>query len=216
MRHTRAESLATELLTTEATETIDTVSSVDSTCSSTSCEPNCRPNHYIVLHMLWIVTSFSYGYRCCAQRTKRIAASSGLSCMGVDSFFNEMFAAVALSLTMKLLSCYLWQNEVGPVPVRDFCDLYTETCDYVSFTSSYITATRFERVEILVEMGEWMTGRGLSRAGCDYFHSALDLLYDVEEKVRVVSYSLTLEYREARCPMIHLFQTYCPRSSPVK
>lgn len=47
---------------------------------------------------------------------------------------------------------------------------------------------RFERVEVLVEMGEWMTGRGLARAGSDYLRSALDLIYDVEEKVRAVSY----------------------------
>lgn len=92
--------------------------------------------------------------------------------------------------------------------------ILTETCDYVSFTSSYINATRFERVEILVEMGEWMTGKGLTRAGCDYFRSALDLIYDVEEKVRVVSYPSTLECREARCPMVHLCQKLFPTEFP--
>lgn len=45
-----------------------------------------------------------------------------------------------------------------------------------------LAATRFERVDCLVEMGEWMTGRGLNQAGADYLRSALDLLYDVEEK----------------------------------
>lgn len=32
-----------------------------------------------------------------------------------------------------------------------------------------------------------MTGMGVSRAGSDYLRSALDLLYDVEEKVKVAS-----------------------------
>lgn len=33
-------------------------------------------------------------------------------------------------------------------------------------------------------MGEWMTERGAHHAGLDYLRSALDLLYDVEEKVK--------------------------------
>lgn len=41
---------------------------------------------------------------------------------------------------------------------------------------------RFERVDCLVEMGEWATGRGLTVIGSDYLRSAVDLLYDVEEK----------------------------------
>ncbi|CAM9900468.1 unnamed protein product, partial [Sphacelaria rigidula] len=41
---------------------------------------------------------------------------------------------------------------------------------------------RFERVDCLLEMGEWMTERGAHHAGLDYLRSALDLLYDVEEK----------------------------------
>lgn len=53
------------------------------------------------------------------------------------------------------------------------------------FTVLPSSPSRFERVDCLVEMGVWAAGRGLSRAGSDYLHSALDILYDVEEKVRV-------------------------------
>lgn len=44
--------------------------------------------------------------------------------------------------------------------------------------------SRFERVDCLVEMGEWATGKGLTVIASDYLRSALDLLYDVEEKAR--------------------------------
>lgn len=43
--------------------------------------------------------------------------------------------------------------------------------------------SRFERLHCLVEMGEWMVGRGWNEFGMDYLRSALDLLYDVEEQV---------------------------------
>lgn len=33
-------------------------------------------------------------------------------------------------------------------------------------------------------MGEWATGRGLTVIGSNYLQSAVDLLYDVEEKAR--------------------------------
>lgn len=44
---------------------------------------------------------------------------------------------------------------------------------------------RFERVDCLVDMGEWATGRGMIVIGSDYLRSALDLLYDVEGKASV-------------------------------
>lgn len=45
------------------------------------------------------------------------------------------------------------------------------------------TSNRFERVDCLVELGEWMIGRDSHQAGVDYLRSALDVLYDVEEQV---------------------------------
>lgn len=68
----------------------------------------------------------------------------------------------------------------------DFFSRYLLACcdtDAVCITTS---RRRFERVDCLVEMGEWLTGQGLTRGGIDYLASALDLLYDVEEQVRIL------------------------------
>lgn len=68
---------------------------------------------------------------------------------------------------------------------KSFCTLARSASDPKQQLSAYLKALetlgdRFERVDCLVEMGEWATGRGLARVGCDYLRSALDLLYDVE------------------------------------
>lgn len=49
-----------------------------------------------------------------------------------------------------------------------------------NITTTTINIGRFERLDCLVEMGEWAMGRGLAQSGMDYLRSALDLLYDVE------------------------------------
>lgn len=71
---------------------------------------------------------------------------------------------------------------------KSFCTLARSASDPKQQLSAYLKALetlgeRFERVDCLVEMGEWATGRGLARCGCDYLRSALDLLYDVEVRV---------------------------------
>ena len=68
---------------------------------------------------------------------------------------------------------------------KSFCTLARSASDPKQQLSAYVKALetlgqRFERVDCLVEMGEWATGRGLARCGSDYLRSALDLLYDVE------------------------------------
>eukprot|EP00903_Cladosiphon_okamuranus_P014428 g13389.t1 len=74
---------------------------------------------------------------------------------------------------------------------KSFCTLARSASDPKQQLSAYLKALetlgeRFERVDCLVEMGEWATGRGLVRYGCDYLRSALDLLYDVEEKAMAI------------------------------
>lgn len=68
---------------------------------------------------------------------------------------------------------------------KSFCTLARSASDPKQQLSAYLKALaalaeRFERLDCLVEMGEWATGRGLALCGADYLRSALDLLYDVE------------------------------------
>ena len=68
---------------------------------------------------------------------------------------------------------------------KSFCTLARSASDPKQQLAAYLKALgalaeRFERVDCLVEMGEWATGRGLALCGADYLRSALDLLYDVE------------------------------------
>ncbi|CAM9269015.1 unnamed protein product [Scytosiphon promiscuus] len=69
---------------------------------------------------------------------------------------------------------------------KSWCTLARSAREPKQQLSAYLKALeclgdRFERLDCLVEMGEWATGRGLASAGADYLRAALDLLYDVEE-----------------------------------
>lgn len=73
---------------------------------------------------------------------------------------------------------------------KSWCTLARSASDPKQQLSAYLKALesldgRFERVDCLVEMGEWATGKGLVRSGADYLRSALDLLYDVEVEVYI-------------------------------
>ncbi|CAN0536169.1 unnamed protein product, partial [Ectocarpus sp. 12 AP-2014] len=68
---------------------------------------------------------------------------------------------------------------------KSWCTLARSASDPKQQLSAYLKALeslgeRFERLDCLVEMGEWAMGRGLAQSGSDYLRSALDLLYDVE------------------------------------
>ncbi|CAM9765355.1 unnamed protein product, partial [Ectocarpus sp. 4 AP-2014] len=70
---------------------------------------------------------------------------------------------------------------------KSWCTLARSASDPKQQLSAYLKALesfgeRFDKLDCLVEMGEWAMGRGLAQSGSDCLWSALDLLYDVEER----------------------------------